>query len=739
MDELFGGLIFLMFFATVVAVLIAVAVAMVAASAVVGSVVVAVRGFGAFAGALSTRIRSRGGRDRRPKGPEPAYELYALGRFQEDLRASYREAWAAMVAARLAAEGYAAKVADGPTMPLSIGIVVGAYLGMAIGAVLNAILTLPFLLLGLLIIAGAWLLIGVLRLAEAVRRVVRRASYECPVDHKRFPLPVYVCPGCGAEHERLVPGRWGIFKRECRCGDVALPTMVLNGRQRVPQQCPDDGHPISGLVGFAEMVRIALVAGPSAGKSALLAGMLYELDRAAKDGRLALDVVDASRRDFQTALADFAGGRLPAKTATGTRPALVAEIQGGGRSRVLSLYDVAGESYAGDDAIRHLRFLEAPGGLVLLVDPLSLDQFAADRQEDISRLRDRLRPSTVRPIRVLEATLGGLAEAGVPPAKVPVAVVIGKTDALGIGDEIAALADEHGEDAPRSWLEARGGGNFVRAVEAAFPRVRWFAATALGRVPDPSDHRAFNPAGTAAPVLWLLKEQGVTPATSPFQAAQHAERLSGATAQDFPSLSRGALAWRGGVALTLAAATLAAASASLVALVGGGILDGLVPPASSQGDDSAASGGGAGAAMKTSRRDGYAVTMPRTWRTVVLDVRRSGYRESAWRAGGSRETRAKVNYTANVSAPASRSARMVRASVRRNRSDYRELAWRPAQIDGRAAWWWEFSFGSRRKVDVFVNDDCDTGYAILGETTIGQWDRYAGTLKRIVRSLDLDC
>lgn len=741
MDELFGGLVMLAFFATVIAILIGIALAMVAASAAIGGVIVAIRGFAAFVSALAARIKTRGGTDRRPKDPEPAYEIYALGQFQRDLRGAYEEAWAAMHAARRSAESFASSLDDGVTMPLSIGIVVGAYVGMGVGAVLNAVLTLPFVLVGALVIAGAWCLIGLLRLAEAIRRVVRRTGYECPVDHKRFPLPVYVCPGCGAQHARLVPGRWGILKRECRCGRVALPTMVLNGRQRVPQQCPEDGHPMSGLIGFTEMVRIALVAGPSAGKSTLLAGTLHELDRASKEGRLALNVVEDSRRDFETALASLAGGKLPEKTAASTRPALVAEIQGGGRSRVLSLYDVAGEAYAGDDAIRDLRFLEVPSGLVLVVDPLSIDRVATDQHEEISGLRDRLLPSPVRPIRALEATLGALVEAGAKPDKIPVAVVIGKADALGIGEEIAALAEAHGEDAPKHWLEAQGAGNFVRAVEAAFDRVGWFSASALGRVPDPADRRAFNPVGTAAPVLWLLKEHGITPAATPFKPSQHAERLGGAGAADFPPLSRGSLAWRGAVALTLAVGVLSGVGVAMTSAIGGGMFDGVVSFASAEDDADETDGSEqrASRATKTSQRDGYAVTMPKSWKSVVLDVRRTGYRESVWRAGGSRETRAKVNYTRGVSASAAASARSVRNIVRRNRSDYSEIAWRSARIDGRPAWWWEFSFGGRRKVDVFVNDDCDTGYAILVETTGGQWDKYARTLKRIVRSLDLEC
>jgi hypothetical protein len=409
-------------------------------------------------------------------------------------------------------------------------------------------------------------LIGVLRGAEAVRRRVRRASYECPVDHERFPLPVYVCPGCGAEHRRLVPGRWGIIKRECECGKVALPTMVLNGRQRVPQRCPS-GHPMAGIIGYAEILRVALVAGPRAGKSTFLAGALHELDQVSKAGTLALAVVDDSRSDFDAALDNLEHGRLPAKTQVSGNPALVAEVQGGGRSRVLSLYDVAGESYVGDDEIRDLRFLEVPSGVVMLIDPLALDRFAADHEEEIAAAEDRLRPSPVHPIRVLERMLGALNEAGAKVDKLPLAVVVGKTDALGIGDEIAALEQSAGERAVPTWLESQGGGNFVRAVESDFGTVGWFHASALGRVPDPADRTAFVPSGTADPVLWLLRQNGVAPAATKFSPAQAAERLSGAAAQDFPPISSQGWAWRAIPAGLVSLAVMAALAIGVVAAV----------------------------------------------------------------------------------------------------------------------------------------------------------------------------
>ena len=540
MDELIGAMFMMMLVVSVVAVLVAVALAMVAAGAVVGGVIVAAGGSSAFAGTLARAIATRGAAGRTPKPPEPAYELYVLGQLRRDLRSAFGVAAARMADLRIEATDFADRHGDGVTMPLAMGAAVGAWLGSAVGALLGALLAIPVLVVAAVVIGVSWVFIGLLRLAERVRRRVRRTSYDCPVCHERFPLPVYVCPACRAEHHRLVPGRWGIVKRECQCGQVALPTTVLMGRQRVPQQCPS-GHPLAGIIGYAEVLRYALVAGPSAGKSTFLAGALRELDDLSATGTLALSVLEDSRHDFDAALRNLASGVLPPKTSLGVNPALVAEIQGTGRARVLSLYDVAGESYGGEDLISELRFLEAPSGLVLLVDPLALDQITADHAAELAAVFDQVRPSSEDPMRVLERTAGALAAAGVKAATIPMAIVIAKCDVFGIDEEIDAMRSVHGDAAPRVWIERHGAGNFVRAVTSTFRDVGWFSATALGRTPDPQDRSAFTPVGTAAPLLWLMRQQGVAPAARAFRPANTAEALGGATAADFPPISR--LGW----------------------------------------------------------------------------------------------------------------------------------------------------------------------------------------------------
>lgn len=563
MDKLIGGLLALMVGIAIASVLIAAALVAFVVGAAGGALLGLARGSVVFVSDLVTSVSSRGRGRREPLAPEPAFQLYILGQLKADLEAALKHAWKEMLSFRAGCERFAAKYNDGATTPLAWGVIAGGYTAPLIGAALGILIAAPILLIAGILIAGAWLLVGLLRLAEAGRRRLRRTAYECPHDHERFPLPVYVCPSCSAEHRDLVPGRWGIFKRECACEKTALPTTVLGGRQRVPQRCPS-GHPMSGLIGYAETLRIALVAGPSAGKTTYLAGAMLEFERLAAQKRFAVHVLEESHAAYSDVVGGLQDGRLPQKTQISGNPALVTEVQGDNRSRVLYAYDVAGESYQASDEVRNLRFLEVPSGLILLVDPLAIPRVAEEHAEELAQARDAVRPSPEEPVRVLERTVAALSESGADTKDVPIAVVIAKTDAFGIDAEIARLGADAGQPAPRAWLDANGAGNFVRAVESEFQQVEWFGCSALGRLPVEGDRRAFEPHGATEPLLWLLARRGVVPAERPFEPSKTAERLAGADASSFAPIGSGGWAWRVGASSLAVLAVLAVLGLGIV-------------------------------------------------------------------------------------------------------------------------------------------------------------------------------
>ncbi len=567
MDELIVFLLGALAFAFVAA-LALFAAAVVLATAMAGTTLWAfAEGLGAFTSDFKASVLSRGGERRSPRDPEPAFEIYVLGQVFADFRHALEHAAGILGATRGQISSWLTKYQKGATWPVAAGAVVGGYVGTLFAGALGAVCGILVAVVVGVVAGVSWVLIWVLRAADAVRRRVRRASYECPTDHERFALPVYVCPACGAEHHRLVPGRWGIFRRECKCKQTALPTTVIGGRQRVPQQCPA-GHPMSGFLGFAENLPIAIVGGPSAGKLTFLAGALVELE--SPDAGVYIEPLSESRDAYSRLVDAMHTGVAPEKTVDEQRPALVAEIQGSGRSRALYAYDLAGEVYGAEDKVRGLRFLARSAGIVLLVDPFSIQHVADDRAQELAADASRVLPSSEDPMRVYERLLATLKEAGAQTREMPLAVVIAKSDAFGVQQEIDALAvaGEPGA-AERVWLQGNGAGNLVRSIEQEFKHVGWFSLSALGRMPDPTNKSPFTPRGALAPLLWILARRNVHPSAQAATATHTAQQLS-ATAADFPAPTARVRARNAGLVTALGAIALLAAVIALASSAGGG-------------------------------------------------------------------------------------------------------------------------------------------------------------------------
>lgn len=563
MDDLIVVLLGAVVFAVVAALAVFAAAAVLAGALVLAGCWAFGAGLEAFSRDFAGSVGARGGARRKPRAPEPAFELYVLGQVFVDFRHGLEHAAGVLGTTRGQIAAWSVKYQKGASWPVAVGAVVGGYVGTVFAEALGAVCGVLVAIVVGAVAGVSWMLIWLLRFADGVRRRVRHASYECPTDHERFALPVYVCPACGAEHHRLVPGRWGIFKRECGCGQTALPTTVITGRQKVPQQCPG-GHPMSGFLGFAENLPVAIVGGPSAGKSTFLAGALVELE--SPDTGMYIEPLSESRDAYSRLVDAMRAGVTPEKTVDEQRPALVAEVQGTGRSRALYAYDLAGEVYSAEDKVRGLRFLARSAGIVLLVDPFSIEHVAEDRAQQLAAEGSSVLPSSEDPMRVYERLLSTLKEAGANTQDMPLAVVVAKSDALGVQDEIDALAGAQG-GAERAWLSANGAGNLVRSIEQDFKQIGWFSLSALGRMPDPTNRTPFTPRGALAPLLWILARRDIHPSPHAATTQHTAQRLTG-TAADFPPPSPTARARNASIVTVLGTVALLGIPTALLASTG---------------------------------------------------------------------------------------------------------------------------------------------------------------------------
>lgn len=758
MDDLIVFLIGAFVFAIVATLALFAAAAVLAGAGVVTSAWAFGAGLAAFSGDFRASVLTRGGQRRTPRDPEPAFELYVLGQLFADFRHALEDAAGVLGATRGQIGGWSAKYQKGATWPLAIGAIVGGYFGTVFAGVLGVVCGVLVAVLVVALAGVSWLLIWLLRLADAVRRRVRHASYECPTDHERFALPIYVCPGCGAEHRRLVPGRWGIFRRECRCGQTALPTTVIGGRQRVPQRCPS-GHPMSGFLGYAENLPIAIVGGPSAGKSTFLAGALVELD--APDAGVYIEPLSESRDAYSRLIEAMRTGVAPEKTVDEQRPALVAEIQGSGRSRALYAYDLAGEVYSAEDKVRGLRFLARSAGIVLLIDPFSIAHVAEDHAQELVGQAAHVLPSSEDPMRVYERLLATLKEAAVQTQQMPLALVIAKTDALGIQQEIDRLAQSEQPGAgERAWLEQNGAGNLVRAIEEDFKHVGWFSLSALGRMPDPADKTPFTPRGALAPLLWILARRGVHPSAQAQQVTHTAQRLT-ATAADLPAPTAAVRARNAGIVTAFGAAALIAGLIALVTLSKGPS----TPPtligtenaaasgpagsgaSGSQGSGAQAGQGGhgansaqAGGSDLASATQGEGFTIRRPAGAWVLDhdeVQKPGYIETRWHLAGQPQVIFLVDHTPGFAGTAQQGAESVSKLFTRV-SSYRELGFDAEQLPAGEAWRWEYEDRGVHSIDTFLVS-CDTGFAARGAAPDAQWARHVQAFEDATKTLTPGC
>lgn len=507
-------LIWILFIAAAVVVVVSIAVTLLAVLGSIAAVCVFGAAVYAFTVTFARGVRHRGGAAAASGPDEPAFRAYYRGQVWRDLKLAAGAGW---VAARHETDRIRAIVDQQGGTPQgrsTLAQVIGwaftvyAYIGLVVGAVLAALIGIVPALVILIVAGVAWLLGAPIRGLERLRRRRTGAYFDCSTCHDRFPLPVYVCPTCDARHKELSPGPFGVFSHRCVCGSV-LPAVQFRGRERLASECPK-GHVLDETVGVLRTIHIPVAGGPSTGKSTFLAGALLELDEAASRGRLATTVQSTSRKAYERMLDAFKQG-IPAPKTDGVPPAVTAEIRGKDRAGLLYAYDVAGEVYGDEDELRRDPAHGLAEGVVLLVDPFSLGRVRADLGDQIDGASG-LNPSKEAPQRMLERLVGVFAEQGTDLSRVAAAICVTKTDALGIGEAIAAQPGEDDDSRTRAWLELQGEGNFVRAAEDAFKDVRCFGVSALGRMPG-TGSGPFRPEGASAPLLWLLARAGVEPAS----------------------------------------------------------------------------------------------------------------------------------------------------------------------------------------------------------------------------------
>jgi hypothetical protein len=396
--------------------------------------------------------------------------------------------------------------------PLAIFSGAGVVAGLLVGGACCGVVAAAHLVWVSVIADGAAAAVVLLRCAERARLAVLRIRLVCPHPncHMGMGLPVYRCDRCGESHQQLRPGRDGVFRHTCECGS-RLPTALVLGRHRLAADCPQCKHRLPDRIGTAPSLHVLLVGPVSAGKTMLMMAGLIGLDRLGPQHVTMRFAASADKQAFETAKSAIESGGAVDKTGVRPVPAFLMYVgDGRRRRRLVYFYDPPGEFYDGMDAVQAQEYLAHVSGAVVVIDPLSIPDIRRQAEKSYATLAKQARPARVDSEdaynRVVRGLRGGAEKA---LARIPVAVVVTKSDALRGMPGLTPRLPSGGGQAVREWLLEAGMGNFVRSVEHEFREAHYYAVSAIDTAANPATADGPDGQGAAVPLLGLLRHAGL--------------------------------------------------------------------------------------------------------------------------------------------------------------------------------------------------------------------------------------
>jgi len=370
---------------------------------------------------------------------------------------------------------------------------------MAVGAAFGTVAAAGCALIELAVVTVST---GVMRTIGAVLRAVDSAVLRiknirmiCPVCSERVAYPGYLCPGpaCTRRHRDVRPGRFGIFRRRCEC-DTTMPTLLLFGSSRMDAFCPNHGHRLEYRPGEAPEIVLPFFGATGAGKTRLLYSMVTQLRVWDGEDGLKAEFADSdTTRELRAAEGILRSGITTSVTPVRLPRAHVIRLTNGKSTRILHMFDAAGEYFYHSERTQDLLYLGQARTLILVIDPLSVDSYwaslPADRQAELAPVRSAA-PS---PDLAYQQTHQEIEAMGVHLRQVRLAVVFSRGDLVGRPDgEVAAWAGHE-----------LGLGNLIRSTRLNFKETGFFVTAARMRPDGVVDE--------SVPTLmrWLMADSGM--------------------------------------------------------------------------------------------------------------------------------------------------------------------------------------------------------------------------------------
>lgn len=436
---------------------------------------------------LLTRDPAQPGPAARPKLPadaDPAVLQYFYGPAVADARHALRTAhqdarrlWER--GTRRVGSAFTAEAAV-LTWPLGAGAAVGMAAGTAVGAVAAAGCACVHLLAVGTSAAVAQATGTVLRIADSAVLRVKNIRMICPACYERVPYPAYQCPGagCNRRHRDIRPGRLGILRRRCECGEP-ITTLLLFGSAGMNAYCPYCDNALEHHPGKAPEIVLPFFGAAGAGKTRLLFSMVAQLqlwseipapETGRQEERLTLEFGDdTTGRKLGNASAFLSPETAMGKTLVELPRAYVIRLIFRQGSRLLHMFDAAGELFYSTERTQELGFLGKAQTFILVIDPLSVaafwDRLLPEQQAELEAARSAA-PS---PDLAYQQTYQEIEAMGVQLRKSRLAVVFSRAD----------LIDEPAGDVASWACDELGLGNLVRSARLNFREACFFHTAAV--------------------------------------------------------------------------------------------------------------------------------------------------------------------------------------------------------------------------------------------------------------------
>jgi len=335
------------------------------------------------------------------------------------------------------------------------------------------------------------------------------SCYECKA---KFMYPIYVCPSCGAKHDRLTASVYGAFHRTCECG-YKLPTSIFNFKEKrkdLKAFCPecDKNRRTTPLSDRASRpICIPVVGGPSVGKSAFITAYTNLFaDEISVEKGIDIELYNDARvfNDYKAMKNFYRTGQI-VKTAVQTDVTKASSIAFSffpkhpslRPERLVHIYDIAGESFVGR-ANEVQKQYDYCHGIILLLDPFSIPDVMARfgaklNSVDLGGTSTESIDSMMENFVLLLEETTGLSRGKI--LKMPLAVVLNKADEadldLVIGDTAIRRAMASHPDVFTDFLDTMDYlcREFLMKVDMAdvmahiqqnFKNTRFFVSSAIG-------------------------------------------------------------------------------------------------------------------------------------------------------------------------------------------------------------------------------------------------------------------